>query len=67
MEGYTDQRATDTTGVETDAQGCDCVDYYPGMLADLEDRELERRERLFQQEFFGGTECFEGAEESGTV
>jgi hypothetical protein len=67
MEGYTDQRAAETTGVETDAQGCDCVNYYPGMLAEMEEREMERRDREFEQEFFGGSGCFEGAEESGTV
>ena len=57
MEQNTDERALETKGIETAAQGCDSANYYPGMLADLEDREMERRDRIFEQEFFGDAEC----------
>ncbi|MEW6114100.1 MAG: hypothetical protein AB1664_18345 [Thermodesulfobacteriota bacterium] len=33
------------------------VDYYPGLLTEMTDDEIECRERAFQQELFGGYEC----------
>lgn len=59
MEGYTDERNAETTGVQDEAQVCDCVNYYPGMMADLEDKLLERQEIMYEREFFSGAECFD--------
>lgn len=62
MEGYTEQRIDETAGGQSEAEVCECVNYYPGMLADVEDERLERQEILYEQEFFGGAQCFEVAE-----
>ena len=62
MEGNTDEWASDTSGVEVATDGSDCANYYPGMLAHLEDQEAERRDRMFEQEFFGMGECADIAE-----
>lgn len=62
MEGYTEQRVAETTGTETEGEACACANYYPGMLADIEDKLLERQEIMYEQEFFSGSECFDVGE-----
>jgi hypothetical protein len=57
MEEHRDDRVLEVRGVEVAADENGCVNYYPGMLADLEEQEAERRERMFEQEFFGIGEC----------
>jgi hypothetical protein len=57
MEANTDKRASDTSGVEITVEGNNWANYYPGMLADLEDQESECRDRMFEQEFFDRGEC----------
>lgn len=57
------------TQFETDmeSQGPDaeedfqCLNYYPGMIAEWNEEEQAYREELFAIEFFGDAECFETA------
>ncbi|MDA8407547.1 MAG: hypothetical protein M0T73_11925 [Deltaproteobacteria bacterium] len=39
---------------EPEHEGRDCVNYYPGMLADIEEELNECREREFERFFFCG-------------
>ncbi len=41
----------------SEREGQDCVNYYPGMLADIEEELGEIRDREFEKAFFGGCEC----------
>lgn len=41
----------------TEREGPDCLNYYPGMLADIEEDLGERRDREFEEAFLGGREC----------
>ncbi|MGC8660568.1 MAG: hypothetical protein ACP5U1_15990 [Desulfomonilaceae bacterium] len=38
----------------SEQEGQDCVNYYPGMLADIEEELNEAREREFERLFFCG-------------
>ena len=38
----------------SEQEGRDCVNYYPGMLADIEEELNEAREREFERQFFCG-------------
>jgi len=42
-------------------EGFQCLNYYPGMIAEWNDEEQAFREELFEIEFFGDAECFETA------
>ncbi|MGO8821563.1 MAG: hypothetical protein ACLQT6_01480 [Desulfomonilaceae bacterium] len=41
----------------SEQEGKDCVNYYPGMLADIEEELGEARDRAFEEEFFCGFGC----------
>jgi hypothetical protein len=41
----------------SEQEGQDCVNYYPGMLADIEEELGEARDRAFEEEFFCGSGC----------
>ncbi|MDQ7784460.1 MAG: hypothetical protein RDU20_16360 [Desulfomonilaceae bacterium] len=47
---------------EFGSEDFECLNYYPGMLADQHERDEEFREQLFAMEFFGDAECFEIAD-----
>ncbi|MGC8603714.1 MAG: hypothetical protein ACP5VS_08515 [Desulfomonilaceae bacterium] len=41
----------------SELEGQDCINYYPGMLAEIEEKLAEAREKAFQEELFCGCGC----------
>ncbi|MBM4327176.1 MAG: hypothetical protein FJ118_08430 [Deltaproteobacteria bacterium] len=59
MNSHTrDERSGDTDRMAY-GEGPDeiMVEYYPGLLAEMEEAEIECRERAVELELFGGYEC----------
>ncbi len=63
MEYYEDrsQSEVDSESQEHQSEGFECLNYYPGAIAEWYERDEEFREDLFMMEFFGDAECFETA------
>jgi hypothetical protein len=61
MEYFEDrsQSEADSESQEYQSEGFECLNYYPGMIAEWNERDEEFREGLFMMEFFGDAECFE--------
>jgi len=56
---YETEPAEETAAAAEDTEGGMCVNYYPGMLFDMYDEEMDVQERLFMLQFFGVGEGIE--------
>jgi len=54
----------DSESQEHQPEEFQCLNYYPGMIAEWNEEEQAFREELFAIEFFGDGECFDTAHPS---
>ena len=63
MEYVEDRSQTEAASEsqESASEDFECLNYYPGMIAEWHDRDEAFREEIFAMEFFGDAECFDTA------